>query len=97
MLLVSIFLFPPDLSLKLSLITIPLYAALFIVAFLFLYSLTAYLTRSFIHGILIGLFPVVYLIMRLNELTNPLFFVLLAGIFVGLELLLVQLTSKKTS
>jgi hypothetical protein len=61
---------------------------------IFFYSVTAYLFRSFIHGILVGLFPVIYLIMRLNDLTSPLFFVLLAAIFVVLEILLVQFTRK---
>ena len=61
---------------------------------IFFYSLIAYLFRSFIHGILVGLFPVIYLIMRLNDLTSPLIFVLLAAIFVVLEILLVQFTRK---
>ena len=89
---IFIYAFPPTMQLSLGFVSLPILLFAFLCLFLFLYSLTAYLFRSFIHGILVGLFPIVYLFMRLQDLKSPLFLVLLAGIFVALEILLVQLT-----
>lgn len=82
----------PEAIISIGWVSIPSYIILFPLIFVSLYSLTAYAFRSFIHGILLGIFPVVYLTMRMNELTSMLFLVLLAAIFITLEILLVQLT-----
>lgn len=94
-LLYCFYFLPPTFVISFMGITISILYVIFLFLFLFFYSLTAYLFRSFVHGILIGLFPIFYLTMRLNDLRNPIFFVLLAGIFVALEILLLQFTKPK--
>ncbi len=93
--LITIILFlPPTFEISFSLLSLPIIYISFILIFLFLYSLTAYVFKSFIHGILVGLFPITYLILRLNDLRNPIFFILLLGLFIAMEILLVQMTKK---
>lgn len=55
--------------------------------FLFVASVISYSLKSLVHGILAGLFVVSYLALRVNNLTYPLFVVLLAAFFLMLEFL----------
>jgi len=91
---VIILLLPPTFEISLPFLSLPIIWLTFVFIFLFLYSLTAYIFRSFIHGILVGLFPITYLILRLNDVTGPIFFILLLGLFVAMEILLVQVMKK---
>ncbi|HSA83865.1 MAG TPA: hypothetical protein VLF20_03180 [Patescibacteria group bacterium] len=54
--------------------------------FLFCFSLITYLFKSKTHGLLVGLFVITFLLFRLSNLTHPFFFILLAGLFLTLEL-----------
>ncbi len=87
-----VFLFPPDqkLSLPFQSIYIPSLPVFFLLIFLFLATLIIYLFRSLIHGVLIGLFVVSYLLLRLNNLTQPFFLLILALMFLLLEFLFYQ-------
>lgn len=55
--------------------------------FLFFYSFFSFLLSNKRRGALIGLFMVAYLILRLNQLTNLFFAILLVILFGSLELL----------
>ena len=84
--LTAIILFlPPTFAISLPFLSLPIFWLTFILIFFFLYSLTAFVFRSFIHGILVGLFPITYLVLRLNDVTGPIFFILLLGLFVAME------------
>jgi hypothetical protein len=61
-------------------------ALFFILLALFLFSSGTYVFKSKTHGILIASFAVIYLIFRLSNLTNPFFLILLAALFLTLEL-----------
>ena len=56
--------------------------------FVFLWSLVRFIFADKIQGLLVALLPTIYLILRLNKLTQPFFLVMLVLIFVGLELLI---------
>jgi hypothetical protein len=58
----------------------------FILLALFLFSSGTYVFKSKTHGILIASFAVIYLVFRLSNLTNPFFLILLAALFLTLEL-----------
>lgn len=58
----------------------------FILLFLTLFSLVAFIFKSKIHGVLVGTFVIIYLIFRLNHLTSPFFVIMLLALFVTLEL-----------
>lgn len=64
----------------------------FFLLFLSLYCFTTYLTHRGLNGLLVSVFITAYLLLRLNNLTHPIFFLLLLALFIVLELLL---TSKK--
>lgn len=59
----------------------------FLLLFLFLFGGCAFIFKSKIHGILIALLAVVYLLFRQNDLTHPFFAVLLLALFLVLELM----------
>jgi hypothetical protein len=86
-LMATIFFFSPDTNLSLSNYKIPLLPLFFLLLFSFFFSLGSFLFKSKIHGLLLGLFVISYLLFRLNNLTHPFFFILLAGLFLTLELL----------
>jgi len=54
--------------------------------FCMLFSWITLITKSKAHGILIACFFVIYLLFRLNRLTDPFFLILLLALFVTLEL-----------
>lgn len=86
-----VYLYPPDLKFEIGPpaggFKFQILYAFFLFVFIFLFSTGTYLFKSKKHGVLIGLFVPLYLIMRLNNLTHPFFFILLAGIFLTLELM----------
>lgn len=57
------------------------------VLFLFIFSTTTYISKSSKHGVLLGLFMVSIISFKLNNLTHPFFFLLLAALFLVLELM----------
>jgi len=67
-------------------IEIPTMILFFLLLALFLFGTGSYIFKSKIHGVLISAFVIIYLIFRLNHLTNPFFLILLLALFVTLEL-----------
>lgn len=59
----------------------------FPLVFLFLFFSSAYFLKNKTQGLLIALFVITYLLFRLNNLTHPFFFFLLATLFVALGFL----------
>lgn len=51
-------------------------------------AISALLFNTVIHGILIGLFLVCYLLLRVNDLAHPFFLILLSAIFLTIELMI---------
>lgn len=58
----------------------------FLLSFIFLWSLFWFVFANKIQGLLLSIFPLIYLILRLNNLTQTFFLVLLFILFAGLEL-----------
>jgi hypothetical protein len=79
--------FPPGWILDIGYWKLEILYVFFPLLFLFLFFIGTYLFKSKKHGFFIGLFVMLYLIMRLNSLTHPFFFILLAGLFLTLELM----------
>lgn len=73
-----------DALFTMQLSVLPVFHALL---FLFLFGISSFLLRSKIHGVLIGLVVVIYLLFRQNDLTHPFFALMLAALFLVLELL----------
>jgi len=69
-----------------SFLQIPTVIVFFLLLALFLFSLGSYLFKSKIHGALIAMFVIIYLLFRLNNLTHPFFLVLLLALFFTLEM-----------
>lgn len=82
-----IYFFPPNYTFTVISYKLPVISFFFPLLFLFVFSTTTYLSKSTKHGILAGLFAVAFLIFRLNNLTHPFFFLLLASLFLILELM----------
>lgn len=68
----------PFFSLSIISIALPL-------VFLLFFAIGTLLFKTRMHGLLLSLFIVSYLLLRLNELNHPIFFVLLAAFFIALE------------
>lgn len=79
--------FSPSHQFTLITVQIPVLFLFFVTLFLCIFSATSYFFKSKIHGLLLGLFLVCILIFRLNNLAHPFFFILLAALFLTLELL----------
>jgi len=77
--------FPPSSSLHIFIFHISYILIFFILFFLFLYGLAAFFLRSAIQGILIASAVIAYFLFSLNNLTNPLFLILLIVLFGCLE------------
>jgi hypothetical protein len=86
-LIATIFLFSPDTNLSFGNYKIPILPLFFLLLFNFFFSLGSFLFKSKTHGLLLGLFVISYFLFYLNNLTHPFFFILLAGLFLTLELL----------
>ncbi|HZE87347.1 MAG TPA: hypothetical protein VE090_04020 [Methylomirabilota bacterium] len=79
--------FPPTLQVSLLHISFSLLVIFFLLLGIFLFTTGTYLFKSKKHGILFACFIVSYLVLRLNNLTHPFFFILLCALFLTLELL----------
>jgi hypothetical protein len=80
--------FPPSSSIALATVgELPVIYLFFPLAFLFVFSTTAYFSKSTKHGLLLALFVISALLLRLNNLNHPFFLLLLAAFFLTLELL----------
>gem|GEM_PF-1312001 len=87
-LLYLFFSFPPTTALSLGSMKLSILIPVFLLLFLFLLSFITAIFKSYSHGLLTGTFVVVYLLLRINGLTHPLFLILLLGLFLTLELLM---------
>jgi hypothetical protein len=87
LLLGLIYFYPPEYKFQIFGYRLSVISLFFPLLFFITYSLTAYLSKSSKHGVLAGLFIVFFLIFRLTNLTHPFFFLLLASLFLILELL----------
>lgn len=76
----------PTYEVQSSNFTFPIMYLFFLSFFLFVFSLITFIFKSKTHGLLIGLFFVSFLIFHLNDLAHPFFFILLAALFLTLEL-----------
>lgn len=82
-----IFCIPPSTQFAIIGYVVPSYTFFLFLLFGFLLTSGMYLFRSKVHGLLISLFVICYLLLRLNGLTHPLFLILLTAIFLSLELM----------
>jgi hypothetical protein len=85
-----IYFFPPDYKVQIPILDLSFLIShlSFPLLFLFIFSTATYLTKSTKHGVLLGLFAISALGLKLTNLTHPFFFLLLAGFFLMLELLI---------
>ncbi len=79
--------FPPDYQLTFFGLKLSILSLFFTLLFLVLFCAGTVLLKSKTQGLLISLFVICYLLFRLNNFTHPFFFVLLASLFLTLELL----------
>ena len=86
--------FPPTYQISIMRFRLPIMIPFFIVIFLLLYCLGMLFFRSKKHGLIIASFAVSYLLFRLNNLTHPLFFILLLALFLVVEFLFTQRDNK---
>ena len=77
----------PDKNLSLFNIAISSVFTLFVLLSSSLFFLVSFILNDQRQGFLISFFATLYLILRLNRLTHPLFLILIIAIFVTLELL----------
>jgi hypothetical protein len=82
-----IFSLPPSFELNLNYFTLPILPISFLLFFIFIWSLVAFIFISKVQGFLFAIFPTVYLLLRFFKLDQLLFLVLLILLFVGTELL----------
>lgn len=54
---------------------------------LLVFSIARYILNNKIHGFLIAIFTLSYLLLRINHLTHPFFLIILIGLFITLDLL----------
>ena len=65
--------------------------------FLLFFAVGTLLFKTRMHGLLLALFITSYLLLRLNDLNHPIFFILLAGFFIALEFFFAQSNKKHHS
>ncbi|MGH7204333.1 MAG: hypothetical protein ACREHC_07855 [Candidatus Levyibacteriota bacterium] len=82
--------FSPSAEFVIFSIHLSILLAFFPLLFFALFFAGTTIFRSKWQGTLIASFVVLYLTFRLNNLTNPFFFILLAALFVTLELMIVN-------
>jgi len=81
-----IFAFPPNTLIIFYNFKITALPIAFLLSFIFLWTLLWFVFANKIQGLLLSIFPLIYLILRLNNLTQTFFLVLLFILFAGLEL-----------
>lgn len=86
----TIYYLPPTYIYTFFILRIPISLLFFVLVFSSFYTTSLLIFRSKLHGILIGSFVVLYLIFRLSNLTHPFFLILLAALFLTLELMIVN-------
>ena len=86
-LIALIYFFSPAKYLSVFSFQFSVFSLLFPLLFIFIFSITTYISKSPNHGILLGLFAISALLFRWNNLAHPFFFLLLAALFLVLELL----------
>lgn len=84
--LYSIFHFPPSYSFGLFTFTLPLFPFVLLSFILFLFCTISFVSRSLIHGILLSVCTLLYLLLRLAGLTSLFFLVLILALCITLEL-----------
>lgn len=89
-----VFYFPPSYQISFYQYRISILYLFLASLFFFLYFTGMFVTRSKKHGSLIALFVIIYLIFRLNKLTDPLFLFLLIGLFLVMEFFFTKRSDK---
>lgn len=82
-----IYFLPPGQTYDLFFLHLSVMLAFFPLVFCFFFCLGTLIFRSKFHGTLIASFVTIYLLFRLNNLTHPFFLILLAALFLTLELM----------
>lgn len=77
--------FPPGTSLVIGNVQIPYLIIFFILLFLCLYGIAAFLFKSAAQGAIIGGLIISYLLLRLFNITHPFFTILLLVFFASIE------------
>lgn len=90
-----IFYFPPTYQIQVLQYNLPIIYPFLISVFCFFFFLGAFTLKSKKHGLFLGFFVVLYLIFRLNNLTHPLFLILLIALFLVVEFLFAQHNNKE--
>lgn len=81
-----IFAFPPETIITFYNFKISALPISFLLSFVFMWTLFWFIFVNKIQGLILATFPLIYLILRLNNLTQTFFLVLLFVLFAGLEL-----------
>lgn len=81
-----IFSIPPTYVLQIRNYELGIIFAFFLLLFISVFSLSAYILRNTRRGLCIGLFSSVYLYLRYVQLVHPFFLLLLLVLFITLEL-----------
>src|SRR3989304_6596763 len=89
-LLYLVFVFPPTYQFQISNFKFQILYPFFFLLFSFLYFLFSFLFASKRRGLFVGAFAVTYFVLRLNNLTHPLFLILPLILFVSLELFFIN-------
>ncbi len=76
----------PNFQINILTLSIPMLPIFMILLFATLFFLGSFAFKSKTHGVLIGVFVIIYLLFRLNHLTHPFFLILLFALFLTLEL-----------
>lgn len=89
-----IYYFPPTYQLSVQQYNFPILYLFFVSIFFLIFFSGVFILRSKKHGFFIGLFAVSYLLLRLNNLTHPLFVFLLIALFLVTEFLFARPNEK---
>lgn len=95
-LLFVIFFIPPTYAVTIVGLQINILFFFLPLLFIFTYSLLSFAFQKKTHGILAGIFLILYLVLRLGGFTHPLFLLILLALLLILELLFVNRAPKST-
>lgn len=82
-----IVMYPPTQTFSVGNIEVTILIPFFALLFLSILGITLFYFHTMKHGIIIGSLLIVYLIFQINNLTHPLFAILLFALLIALELL----------
>lgn len=85
-----IYSFPPDVNLIQSPIAVPILLPAFLLLFLGITAFITFLFKNLRRGILVALFPTIYLLLKLNHLDSPILNLVLLGILLAIEFFFVS-------